>query len=113
MNNDVVILELDRPRELKYGYKALKKLVAMTGKDIESFMNSDNIDFDEIEKIVYCGLLSDSKENNEDLKLEQMEDLLDYKPFAYSMQKMSEAFAIAFGNDEEDAETEDTEEKNE
>ena len=32
MDNDVVIIELDRPRELRYGYKAIKKLVAMTGK---------------------------------------------------------------------------------
>jgi hypothetical protein len=101
MNNDVVILELDRPRVLKYGYKALKTLVAMTGKEIDDIVSSENMNFEDIEKIIYCGLLSDARANNEDLKLEQMEDLLELKPFNYTMKKMTEAFTASFGDQED------------
>ena len=62
--NDIVIIQLDRPRELRYGHKALKKLVALTGRDIEDLEKGID-DLEEIEKIVYCGLLSHARENNE------------------------------------------------
>lgn len=95
-NNDVVLIELDRPRELRYGHKALKKLLAMTGKTMED-IDPENIDLGEIEKYIYCGLLSDAKENGEKLELEQMEDLLDYAPtFSHIVERMSQAFEVAF-----------------
>lgn len=95
--NDVVIIELDRPRVLKYGHKALKTLAAITGVDVDS-IDIDNINFDDIERYLYCGLLSDAKANNETLTLEQMEDLLDQAPsFMHIMEKMQEAFSIGFG----------------
>lgn len=105
-NNDVVIIELDRPRELRYGYKALKHLVALTGKGLEEISGIDfNIESLElIEKVIYCGLLSDAQKNGENLKLEDMEDLLDMRPLQYTIGKMNEAFAIAFGAPEEGAE---------
>lgn len=101
MNNDVVIIELDRPRELRYGYKAIKRLVAMTGKNIESFIG-DEVNLDDFEKIIYCGLISDASKNGETLKLDEIEDLLDLKPMQYSMEKMQEAFSAAFGDLEEE-----------
>lgn len=94
--NDVVIIELDRPRELRYGHKALKTMLAMTGKDFDS-IDMDNLDLGEIEKYIYCGLLSDAKANGENLKLEDMEDLLDQAHFGHIIEKMNEAFTIAFG----------------
>lgn len=95
--NDVVIIDLDRPRELRYGHKALKTMLAMTGKDFDS-IDMDNIDLGEVEKYIYCGLLSDAKTNSETLKLEDMEDLLDQAPsFGHVIEKMNEAFTIAFG----------------
>lgn len=104
MNNDVVIIELDRPRELRFGYKALKRMVAMTGKSIEDItqfnFNIENLEM--IEKIMYCGLLSDAQKNGETLKLEDMEDLLDVKPLPYIMEKMAEAFTAAFGTPQGD-----------
>lgn len=97
-NNDVVILELDRPRVLRYGHKALKKLLALTGKSIEE-IDSDNIDLEELEKYLYCGLLSDAAEHGETITLEQMEDLLDKAPsFSHYVNKMTEALNIAFGS---------------
>lgn len=103
MNNDVVILDLDRPRELRFGYKALKRLVAMTGKNIEDISEFDFSaeDLELIEKVIYCGLLSDARKNGEDLKLEDMEDLLDMQPIQYTLKKMTEAFTVAFGSPEE------------
>ena len=100
--NDVVIINLDRPRELRFGHKALKRLTAMTGKGIES-LDFDNFQMDDIEKVIYCGLLHDAKENNETLKLEDMEDLLDCAPtYSEIIEKMQQAFNAAFGNPEGD-----------
>ncbi|MCP8969725.1 hypothetical protein [Ectobacillus ponti] len=99
--NDVVIIELDRPRELRYGHKALKKLTALTGKGLDK-LDTDNFDLEEIEKVLYCGLLSDAKDNNETLKLEDMEDLLDQAPsYGHIMEKMQAAFNLAFGQFED------------
>ena len=95
--NDVVLIHLDRPRMLWYGHKALKTLLALTGKDIETVMGSENFDLEELEKLLYCGLLKDAKINNETLKLEDMEDLLDHAPFHEIMAKMQEAFSVSFG----------------
>jgi hypothetical protein len=96
--NDIVIIELDRPRVLRFGHKALKKLSALTGKSLEEFeMDGNNLE--ELEKVMYCGLLSDAKENNETLKLEDMEDILDHsKSFQYTMEKLQEALENAFGS---------------
>ncbi|MBY0011500.1 hypothetical protein [Paenibacillus typhae] len=95
--NDVVLIELDRPRELRYGHKALKTLVALTGTKVDD-INMESLDLGEIEKYVYCGLLSDAKQNNENLKLDDMEDLLDQAPsFGHIVEKITEAFNISFG----------------
>lgn len=96
-NNDVVILQLDRPREVRYGHKALKQLGALTGKSLEQ-LDAGDINFEELEKYLYCGLLTDAKKNNEKLTLDQMEDLLDQAPrYSDVLTAMQQAFANAFG----------------
>lgn len=95
--NNVVIIELDRPRELRFGHKAIKKMTAILNVDLESF-DVNKLELEEIEKVMYCGLLSDAKENNETLKIEDMEDLLDKaKTFTYIIEKLEEAFTASFG----------------
>lgn len=95
--NDVVIINLDRPRELRFGHKALKKLVALTNLSLDE-LDIGGMDFELIEKVMYCGLLSDAKENGEALKLEDMEDLLDQADsYQEIIDKMTEAFEKAFG----------------
>ncbi|MGF7059289.1 hypothetical protein [Brassicibacter mesophilus] len=96
--NDVVIIKLDRPRMLWFGHRALKTLTAMTGKGMDDFVEMDDINFEDIEKIMYCGLLTDAKNNNEALKLEDMEELLDLVPFGKLIEYIEKAFAAAFGN---------------
>jgi hypothetical protein len=94
--NTEVIIQLDRPRFLRYGHKALKQMLALTGKDLTK-ITEDNIDLGDLEKIIFCGLLSDAKANNETLKLEDMEDLLDLAPnFGHIMEAMSQAMDVAF-----------------
>lgn len=96
--NDVVIIELDRPRELRYGHKALKTLSALTGKSLDQ-LEEDTFDMESIEKYLYCGLFSDARANDETLNLEDMEDLLDQAPsYSHIMEKMQAAFSAAFGN---------------
>jgi len=95
--NDLVVINLDRPRFLRYGHKALKKLTALTDMDI-SKMDMSNFKLEDLEKVLYCGLLSDAKENGETLKLEDMEDLLDQaETFKEIMEKLNESFEKAFG----------------
>jgi hypothetical protein len=98
MNNDVVIINLDRPRELRYGHKALKTLVALTGKTLEEIELAGFDDLELVEKLVYCGLLSDARQNGETLELAHMEDLLDAAPtYAHVVQSVQAAFRAAFG----------------
>lgn len=99
MNNDVVIINLDRPRQLKFGHTALKTLVAMTGQTIEEIdQNLDVNNFDKLEQLVYCGLLKDAKERNETLDLEKIPELLDEAPsFVHTVEKVVAAWRVAFG----------------
>ncbi|WP_201009030.1 hypothetical protein [Paenibacillus glycanilyticus] len=94
-NNDVVILHLDRPRELRFGHKALKLMAADTGKSLEDF-EMGVFDFNEIEKYMYYGLLTDALKHGEDLKLEDMEDLLDHAPFGVYVAAMQQAMTNAY-----------------
>ncbi|WP_036710444.1 hypothetical protein [Paenibacillus pinihumi] len=95
-NNDVVIIQLDRPRELRFGHKALKRLSAMSGLNIGEIGDSE-LNMGQVEEIMYYGLLKDARENGEELKMEDMEDLLDYAPtVAYTMEKITEALNKSF-----------------
>ncbi|MFB9330093.1 hypothetical protein ACFFSY_29470 [Paenibacillus aurantiacus] len=95
-NNDVVIVELDRPRELRFGHKALKRMMAFTGKSVEEIEGDSDFDMEELETIFFHGLSRDAQEHGENLTLDMMEDILDHAPsMGYLMQKMQEAFQIA------------------
>jgi len=74
-NPDVMIV-LDKPRFVRFGHKSLKKLSVLVGKNLAK-MDENEFDLGEIEKVMYCGLMADAKENNEELTLEMIEDLLD------------------------------------
>jgi hypothetical protein len=94
--NTEVVIYLDRPRFVRFGHKALKKLGILTGRKM-SQLDEDDFDMADLEKIMYCGLMSDAKEHNEDLKLEDMEDLLDSaESFGDIMEVMNKALEQAF-----------------
>lgn len=94
-NNTDVVVYLDRPRFVKFGHKALKKLSKLTNLNMDE-INGD-FDMEDLEKVMWCGLLADSKERGEDLKLEDMEDLLDMaESFGDVVEAMQEALKKAF-----------------
>jgi len=96
--NDVVIINLDRPRVLWYGHSALKKLCAMTGKKLSEFDSlMEDFDFDNLEKIFFCGLEKDAAIKGETLQLEDVESLLNYGEFHINMAKFYEAWGHTFG----------------
>lgn len=96
MKNSVTI-NLDRPRELRFGHKAMKTLTELTGRDLNNLVNFKNgIDLKEAEIFLYCGLLSDAQENGETLELDGIEDLLDQGDFTENIEKMIEAINLVF-----------------
>ena len=89
-NNDTVILELDRPRELRLTHKVMKRFCAATGtrlSDIETTVD----DYDNMTQLIY-------------------EMLLDRVPIGTILKKGAEAVKAGFGsNDDKDAGGEKTE----
>lgn len=101
-NNDIVIINLDRPRVIRFGHLALKKLSAMTGLSIEQLASEDP-NLEQLETIIYCGIFADALENGEELRLEDMELLLDKAPNPkHYMDKMAEALSYAYGSNQEE-----------
>ena len=94
--NTMVVINLDRPRFVRFGHKALKQLGTLTGKKIEE-MDEKDFDLADLEKIMWCGLQADAREHNEELKLEDMEDLLDSaNSFGEIMEVMNKALEQSF-----------------
>lgn len=101
-NNDLIVVHLDRPRFVKFGHKALKQLTKLTGKKLEQ-MDENDFDLGDLEAIMWCGLQADARENGEDLKLEQMEDLLDSaSSFGDIMEVMHKGLEQAFKRTEKE-----------
>jgi hypothetical protein len=99
--NTEVIIFLDRPRSVRFGHRALKKLSVLTNRKLNEAIQTDDFDLEELEKIMYCGLLSDAKENNETITLEDMEELLDKaSSFNKIIDAMNEALENAFSETE-------------
>lgn len=94
--NDLVLVQLDRLREVRFGHKSLKMLSVLLGKNMAQFDESE-IDLGDIEKVMFCGLQQDCKEHGENLVLEQMEDLLDLAPsYGDIIKAMNDALNKAF-----------------
>lgn len=107
-NNDTVILTLDRPRELHFRHKEMKRLQAMFHIDPDSV---DNIsDAETVEKVMFIMLERDAREHGEDLKIEEMEDLLDMAPrYGSVIDAMMRRLTLSFAPDDDpDATAEET-----
>jgi hypothetical protein len=100
--NLVVMINLDRPRQLRFGHSALKRLSAIMGSTMNETMSKETFNLDEVEKIMWCGLLYDARENGEDLKFEDMERILDYADnYAELLNAMNKALDNAFAETEQ------------
>lgn len=105
--NDVVILELDRPRELRLGHKALKRFSALTGcslKDMEDQIQN----YDKMSAMLWIMVTEDQKEQGEEIMTpEVLDDLLDKHRVKISkiLKVCSAALQAAF--EDEDAESDE------
>lgn len=101
-SNDLVVLNLDRPRFVRFGHKALKQLTLITGTNLEKLDEAD-FGLEEVEKVMWCGLQQDAREKGEELKLEQMEDLLDMAgSYAEILEAMHKGLEQAFKRTEKE-----------
>lgn len=100
--NDVVIIELDRARELRLGHKALKRFSALTGSSMVE-MDEVTSHYDKLSALMYIML----SEDDPGLTPDEVDNLLDKVKLDYIIEKSSAALNAAF--DDEDAEAENAE----
>lgn len=107
--NDTVIIELDRPRELKLGHKALKRFSALTGKSMVELQEAVQ-HYDVLTCLMYVMLAVDAEKHGEELTPEQVDDLLEDVPIYQQVQLAGKAIEVAFNDPAAEAEeTEDGE----
>jgi len=94
-NNPTVMLTLDRPRELRFGHRAMKRWAAYTGKSVAELETTVTNPVD-AEILLFFMLEQDAAAHNEALDMGQMEDLLDMAPLGVIYEKLSEAVNAAF-----------------
>lgn len=100
--NDVVILQLDRPRELRLGHKALKRFSALTGCAM-SEMEKEIQHYDKMTCLLYVMLSQEDPE----LTPEKVDDLLDEVPIVKLANACSAAIEAAFKDEEAETESGD------
>lgn len=89
-----VIIELDKPRTLRYGMNALAKIEDVTGKSIMK-LDLGHVGIKDLLAIVYAGLYHEDRE----LTPEKVGDLIDeYSDMNTVAEKIGEAFNLAFGS---------------
>ena len=91
MNNDTIVVELDKTRTLKFRRKELKMLEKVFNKKI-SKIGFAELGVDDLSKIIHLGLVHEDPE----LTVEKTEELIDEYPyFGVLVQKTMEAFTIS------------------
>lgn len=102
--NDVVILELDRPRELRLGHKALKRFSALTNCSMAD-MEQEIQHYDKMSCLIWVMVTEDQTAHGEEMMTpEKLDDLLDAVPIPKLTNLCSKAIQAAFVD--EDAESE-------
>jgi len=94
MNNDLVIIELDKSRELKFRRKELKILEKVLNAKI-SKINFSDFGIEELTKVIHTGLLHEDPS----LTLEQIEELIDNSTMTFGELSAAsmDAFSISMG----------------
>ena len=91
MKQDGVLIELDRDRELRLSYKAIKLLKSKFEIDVMK-INTATFDLETVAKIFFVSLLHEDPT----LTYEQTEDLIDDKPLKYCLGKVTELMESTF-----------------
>nr|DAW35281.1 MAG TPA: tail assembly chaperone protein [Caudoviricetes sp.] len=103
----MVILNLDKPRELKFSHKAMRQFSALTKVSVPEMQQAVQR-YDLMTTAVYCMLaVQDSS-----LTPNQVEDMLDELPVLEVYTKAVEAVSEALQGDEDAKETPENEEEN-
>lgn len=98
-NNTTVILELDRPRELRCGHKALKQFSAMTQCSLDE-IEAEVRRYDKLITLLYCMLHADDPT----VTPEQVDDWLDKLPkLKPAIVAVADAVKAAFADDDDAA----------
>lgn len=95
MNNGIVSIKLDRVRFLRFGHKAMKRWSAYTGQDVTQ-INTEKFTPEDMEVLLYFMLEADAKAHNEELKIEDMEELLDLAPLGDVYKALGDTMTAAF-----------------
>ena len=93
--NDAVFIELDRPRELRLGHKALKAFSALRHIPLTKMQEAVE-DYDNLSCLYYCVL----RQEDPALTVEQVDDLLDKASLPVLIAKAGEMISAAFGGEE-------------
>lgn len=101
-HNDVVILELDRPRELRLGHRALKRFSALTECSL-SAMDKEIERYDKAACLLWVMVTEDQRNNGEKqiMTPDELDDLLDKVPIPKLLEVCSDAIKAAFPEPEE------------
>lgn len=95
MGKQFTVIELDKHRNLRYGYKALIEIEEMLGLGI-SKINFGALRLRDMAIIIYCGL----KHEDEDLTVDKVIDIIDANSDIESVtSKLAEAIENAFGDE--------------
>lgn len=93
-----IVVNLDKPRLLRYGMNALALIEDLTGRPI-SQMDMNNIGIRDLRIIIYAGLSHEDK----GITIEQVGDIIDeYSSMSDIAEKVGEAFTLAFGEAEKE-----------
>ena len=91
-----VIIELDKPRTLRYGINAMIVVEDMVGVPITK-LDLESISMKDLRSIMYAGLVHEDKS----LTPESVGGLIDeYSNIEIMAEKLGEAFELAFGGDD-------------
>lgn len=96
-HNDLVIIELDRPRTLKLGHLVMKRFAAATKLPTVD-MDTIGTRYDYVSELMYFMLNHDDPT----LSRAKVDALLEQVSIKYVFEKYNEALEAAFGEPEED-----------
>lgn len=101
----MVILNLDKPRELKFSHKAMKQFCALTKVSVPELQQAVQR-YDLMATAVYCMLAA----QDSSLTPNQVEDMLEELPVLEVYTKAVEAVGAALGGEDDDASGDEAEE---
>ena len=93
MSKSFTVIELDKHRNLRYGYKALLQMEELLGGSLTE-LDLKKLSLRELAKVAYCGLSHEDAE----LTIEKTIDVLDFADLNLIVEKISEALNNSFSD---------------